>query len=76
MNLPKTFINSNKITYVSDMFSTFDYRNFPEGDFVFLNNVYVLSSEHEPMIQNFKLVFILCNKLKTEFPFKQLRLKL
>lgn len=53
MNLPKTFINSNKITYVSDMFSTFDYRNFPEGDFVFLNNVYVLSSEHEPMIQKF-----------------------
>lgn len=75
MILPKTFINSNDITYVSDTFYTFDNRNFPEGDLIFLNNVYVLWSEYESPIRNFMLVHILCEKLKVEFPFKQLKIK-
>lgn len=75
MILPKTFVNSNDITYVSDTFYTFDNRDFPEGNLIFLDNVYVLWSEYETIIQNFKLVHILCEKLKLEFPFKQIKVR-
>lgn len=74
MILPKTFINSNDITYVSDTFYTFDYRNFPDGDLIFLNNAYILSLDQESMIQTFNLIHAYCKKLKLEYPFKQIKI--
>jgi len=74
MILPKTFINSNDITYVSDTFYTFDYRYFLAADLIFLNNVYILSLDQESMIQTFNLIHTYCKKLKLEHPFKQIRM--